>query len=757
MKIYHLVDEITEKNQSIVSIIKQISNYKIWNFFKVISQKQKTTNFEKKNEIKNQNLHNVVYLRNFIKDYLIYFSTLRKIIKNKPLTVVHIHGLWRPIYFFSLLFCKLNKIPFLIQPHGMLLDDALKINNYINYSFKIITLKIYNIFLKNVYFLAVTKEETDSIKKYFKKPNIKIIENPFEFNRTSKTKLYKKFIYFGRINQIKNIDLIVKAFIESKPSEEWTLELYGIKDDEKYLVYLNNIISSSDYSKQIKIKKPVFGIDKYKIITSAWCNVLISKSEILSLSVLESLSVGTPSMVNKNIYFPNWIKKNIFLSDVKENSLKRSFKSIMNTSHYERQKMRNKIIKSFDKNYSIPTIKNKYIDYIKLVIKKLYFKNKEKKEPKLNKIFQITLSNSLNLFLLPFIVILYTFNGKSEISADVSIVSGTILILCQVFSANARVILISNFNENVFKEFMGFRILLSGIFFISFLILSNKFLFLVNFNNDLLALVILLSWLNELNLIYLETKKMYKSLTVFITTMFFIYIGIFYSIMNGNSELTREILKINSLFYFGFIVFYFNFRQQKIKKIEILKILENFKRLALLSSISNIIAVLIWRYSIYFTYDKKMAGIMIAAFSVASFPGTLANNIVGPSFVKLKIRKSYLSMLKNTLFSLLIILSFIFIFNIYGENIFYKLINISLIGTIVLTFSIYLKNLVMVNNNLHTNVFKIDILYSISIVPLIIILDKINGYSLTSYAYLLSGIMSFFFYSTLYKNYEKRI
>ena len=55
---------------------------------------------------------------------------------------------------FSLLFCKLNKIPFLIQPHGMLLDDALKSNTYINYLFKILTLKVYNIFLKNVYFLA---------------------------------------------------------------------------------------------------------------------------------------------------------------------------------------------------------------------------------------------------------------------------------------------------------------------------------------------------------------------------------------------------------------------------------------------------------------------------------------------------------------------------------------------------------------------------------------------------------------------------
>ena len=760
MKIYHLVDEITEKNQSIVSIIKQISNYKIWNFFKVISQKQNDTIIQKQRNTKNQNLHNVVYLRSFIKDYLVYFSTLRKIIKNKPDTAVHIHGLWRPIYFFSLLFCKLNKIPFLIQPHGMLLDDALKINNYINYLFKLITLKIYNIFLKNVYFLAVTKEETESINKYFNRPIVKVIENPFEFNRTPKTQFDKKFIYFGRINQIKNIDLIVKAFIESNPSSEWSLELYGIEDDDKYLLYLNDIIANSNFSKQILIKKPIFGIDKYKIITSAWCNVLISKSEILSLSVLESLSVGTPSMVNKDIYFPRWIKKNIFLSDLNERNLKQSFISIMNIKYAQRYNKRKEIIESFDQNYSIPTIKDKYIDYVKLIIKKLYFNKNKKKEPKLNKIAQITISNSLNLFLLPFMVILFTFNGQSEISADVSIVSGTILILCQIFSANARVILISNFNEKTFKEFMGFRILLSIIFFISYYLLSINFGFLTDFNNDMLALVILLSWLNELNLIYLETKKMFKSLTVFIVTMLLIYIGIFYSIMTNDSVLTREILKINALFFFSFIIFYFNFREKKLKKIELLKILENFKRLALLSSISNIIAVLIWRYSIYFTYDKKIAGIMIAAFSVASFPGTLANNIVGPSFVKLKIRKSYLAMLKNTLFTLLAILSIIFITNHlirFKENVFYELINISLIGTIVLTFSIYLKNLIMVNKNLHTNVFKIDILYSISIVPLIIILDKINGYSLASYAYFISGLMSFFFYSTLYKNYEKRL
>ena len=749
MKIYHLVDEITDKNQSIVSIIKQISKYKVWKFFKVVSQKRSDTN--------NKNLTKVLYLNNFIKDYLVHFSSLRKIIKNKPETIVHVHGLWRPIYFFSLLFCKLNKVPFLIQPHGMLLDDALRSNTYINYLFKVITLKLYNVFLKDVFFLAVTKQETDSIKKYFKKPNIKIIENPFEFNRKKKLPISKKFIYFGRINEIKNIDLIIKAFIKSKPSSDWSLELYGIKDDKKYYNYLRDIIEKSAYSKQIFFKKPIFGEEKYKIISSAWCNVLISKSEILSLSVLESFSVGTPSMVNKNIYFPNWIKKTIFLSENKILNLKKSFNSIMKLKYAERKSIGDRIIKNFDQNYSNESIKKRYINYIKDISSNIIFKNNKIVKPQLVKISQITFANSLNLFLLPFIVILFTFMGKSEISADISIISGSVLILCQVFSANGRIILISNFNEKVFREFMSFRILLSIFFFISFFIISYFFPFLMNHNNDLLVVIILLSWLNELNLIYLEIKKMFKSLLTYIFVMILLYSSVFYSIIMDNSNLTREILEYNYIFYISFLIYYYNFREKKFKKIDLIHLLGNFKKLALLSSISNIIAVLIWRYSIYFTYDKKLAGIMIAAFSVASFPGTLINNIVGPSFVKLKLKKIFLKSIKNILYIALISLMILFITNINQPNLFYKLVNISLMGTIVLTFSIYLKNLIMINNNLHNKVFKIDILYSISIFPLIIILDRVNGYSLSSYAYLVSGIISFIFYSTLYKKYESNL
>ena len=58
MKVYHLVDEITDKNQSIVSIIKQISKYNAWKFFRVVSQKRSDTNYK--------NLSKVLYLNNDI-------------------------------------------------------------------------------------------------------------------------------------------------------------------------------------------------------------------------------------------------------------------------------------------------------------------------------------------------------------------------------------------------------------------------------------------------------------------------------------------------------------------------------------------------------------------------------------------------------------------------------------------------------------------------------------------------------------------
>ena len=49
--------------------------------------------------------------------------------------------------------------------------------------------------------------------------------------------------------------------------------------------------------------------------------------------------------------------------------------------------------------------------------------------------------------------------------------------------------------------------------------------------------------------------------------MILLYSSVFYSIIMDNSNLTREILEYNYIFYISFLIYYYNFREKKFKKI----------------------------------------------------------------------------------------------------------------------------------------------------------------------------------------------
>ena len=91
---------------------------------------------------------------------------------------------------------------------------------------------------------------------------------------------------------------MISAFIQANLNDEWELIIYGIPDDLDYEEKLRDKIKDI---KNISLKSPVFGEKKKEILQSSWANLLLSKSEVLSLSVLESASLGLPSLVNKNI------------------------------------------------------------------------------------------------------------------------------------------------------------------------------------------------------------------------------------------------------------------------------------------------------------------------------------------------------------------------------------------------------------------------------------------------------------------------
>ena len=326
MKIIQVLDEISDKNISLVSVAKTISSY---NF---LSNKSKIVISESKENSKRN-----IIIKNLLSN-LFYKSEVNKIIKKENPSIIHVHGLWRPIHLFFILHSVLLNKPIIIQPHGMLLEQALKSKSVFSYLGKLFTLFIfYRILLNQKSFIAVTEEEKKSIKKYFPSSEIYVIQNPIISENIKTKKLKKNFVYFGRYNSHKNLKEFINGFISVNPSKEWTFAVYGIEDDKNYELELKNIVNKSGFDKSIIFHKPEFDKKKkFNIISSSWCNVLLSKSEVLSLSVLEAFSVGTLSLANKEIYFPHWIKNNLVTSEVSNKEISKNIKMIMNTSSKEK-------------------------------------------------------------------------------------------------------------------------------------------------------------------------------------------------------------------------------------------------------------------------------------------------------------------------------------------------------------------------------------------------------------------------------------
>lgn len=294
MKIFHIVEEVSQKNNSIVSVAKILLKYKINKESKIIIpyinsiSKESYKNIKQIKIFKNLNKH-----KSEIQNFLV---------KSKP-DIIHIHGLWRPIHILFIYVSSQLNIPIIIQPHGMLLDEAIKAKSKFNYLIKLLIIKIYKQFLRDSIFIAVTEEEKKSILKYFKTKNIVIITNPFESTFKVQKNLKKNISYFGRFSPHKNLDLIIKSFSESKLGRDWKLIIYGIDDDVSYKKIILNLIKNSKQKKRIFIKKPIFDKNKkFKKMSESFLNVLMSKSEILSLSVLEGLSVRI-NKIKINIIF----------------------------------------------------------------------------------------------------------------------------------------------------------------------------------------------------------------------------------------------------------------------------------------------------------------------------------------------------------------------------------------------------------------------------------------------------------------------
>ena len=768
--IIHITSEFSVKNYSITTFILFLIN----KFNKSTENKIFVENITLKTD-----LSPTVPFFLFKNKWLDFFNIKNKIIdSNSPNTIFHLHGLWSPLQLYSFIILAYFNFPTLVHVHGMLLEPALNKNGLIKKLVKNFVLFFLKYLTRNnkIIFISITPEEKCSIIKHFPFSKTLSIPNPIPFeNYVNNRKFFitnkKIFTFFGRIHPHKNIEFIIDLFNKSKLSKDCYLHIYGIEDDQKYLVKLKKLIQ---YNKNIKIFKPVFGNRKLQIMNLAWVNILLSKSEVFSFSLLEAGLNGLPTIVNETFDLPKNDSSSIKVR-LSEDSTISKFKEISNWSQTYRDSLFKKSTKFFQQyknkseKFCISQMKNVYKSFN--TQKALIFNN-------FYNFFVTSIIYGFNFFLPSSMLVFFYLSGNAEIAAESGIFTILSISITQILSSNMRSMVISyKKNEINLDGYFIFRFLFSIIYIIIlfFFIIPNLNLQYPHFV-FLLSSTILMQWVFEIKLVKFELLENTTNQVILLICYSIIGIISIFLALNNIVFVLNYILILFCLYIFAFSlkdlfilikkINLHNFSFLLIKK----KVLY-YDYLPSLSSFSLVFSGLFWRFSIYYLFEKSLAGLLFAGFTLGSFSGTLFNLILGPAYLNANIKLSkkikYLILLIffivlflniNIYFNLKYfyegVKDFIYVYKV--DKLFFIVTIHSLLGSFFMTYAMYQRHKMMFHLDNKKNVFILDFTYNLIIsamFPLLFWFYKVDG---IVNLYLVSSLIALIFYTPLLKKFYKK-
>jgi glycosyltransferase involved in cell wall biosynthesis len=223
-----------------------------------------------------------------------YSSDMKNYIAASNSNIVHTHGLWMfpNIY-------RTSNAKFVISPHGMLAENALK--------FSPIKKKIfYSLFQKQALadaqlFFASAESEFDDIRNYGLKAPIAIIPHGVNIPNIKKAKTYKDkkiAVSIGRLHPKKGLDTLIKTWSRIEPIfSQWDLKIVG-PNESGYQIELEKLINKLKLSR-VTIEPPKYGFERDLLLSSCDLFVLPSKTENFAMTVAESLAVEIPVIATK--------------------------------------------------------------------------------------------------------------------------------------------------------------------------------------------------------------------------------------------------------------------------------------------------------------------------------------------------------------------------------------------------------------------------------------------------------------------------
>ena len=266
--------------------------------------------------------------------------------------LVIFHEIYRPSYLKISKYLKEKKIPYIICPHGGLTKKAQEI--------KWLKKKVANKLLFSAYVNGAlgiqclsAQELSNSIigNNKFVAPNgvnISVKKETFSVHGIN-------VVFVGRLDiYIKGLDLMLSA-VESTSDflrgNNVKILLCGPEENNSY-DKLNTLICEKKISDIVSVRGAVLGKEKEEILLSADCFIQTSRSEGMSMGILEALGMGIPCLLTEGTGMASVVKNENagWGCQNTADSIKEAFIDLVQNRHTLKEKSHN-AMKLIEENY----------------------------------------------------------------------------------------------------------------------------------------------------------------------------------------------------------------------------------------------------------------------------------------------------------------------------------------------------------------------------------------------------------------------
>ena len=252
----------------------------------------------------------VTYLKRITKDHS-HFSPalLTKLWKEvKDFDLVHIHAWWNLVSVLSCWIALMRGVPLLISPRGTL--SAYSFTNKNSFPKRIIHNFLGKSLLKKSNIHVTSQREKTAIenivvpKRIFNIANFVAIPDNISIVSPKSDKLLQ-LLFFSRIEEKKGLDILLNALASVAVPYHLTIAGDG---DPGYIEQLKAIASANGLSEHISWIG-FQGVNKFDLLARYDLMILPSHDENFGNVVIESLSVGTPVLISKNVGLADYVSK----------------------------------------------------------------------------------------------------------------------------------------------------------------------------------------------------------------------------------------------------------------------------------------------------------------------------------------------------------------------------------------------------------------------------------------------------------------